>query len=334
MKRRLLGILAIAALIGAAAGAWWWQGRALAVTLAAARTGPATELVYATGYVEAQQPVSIASRLTAPVAKVLVAEGERVQAGQALVVLVDDEQRGLLAQSAAQLRSAQQVEGRTLALFKDGWVTRAARDKAVADADAARAARSIAAARLDQLVVRATSAGVVTKRDVEPGDLATPARVLFQLGDPASIRITATVDERDIARIKLGAPAVMASDAWPGRNISAHVSQITPNGDPNARAFRVRLLPDAGGDLPLGLTLEVNIVARRDAAAVLVPAAAVIGSKVWVMQDGKARARVVRIGVSGKDTVQILSGIAAGERVVVSPSADIAEGRKLRALAR
>ena len=331
MNRKWTGLIAALALVGVAGGTYLWRTQPLTVELAKARTGPATELVYATGFVEAQQPVSIASRITAPVARVLVAEGDRVHAGQPLVVLIDDEQRGLLAQSDAQSRSAAQVEARTLALFKQGWVTRAARDKAVADADAARAGRTTAAARLDQLVVRASADGLVTKRDVEPGDLATPARVLFQLGDPARIRITATVDERDIARVHTGAAALMSSDAWPGRALAAHVAQITPSGDPTARAFRVRLRPDGAAGLPLGLTLEVNIIAHRDDHAVLVPATAVTAGKIWVVKDDRAHATPVRTGVAGKDSIQILTGIAAGDTVVVNPPADLVEGRKLRA---
>ena len=162
VKRQFVGLVAGLMLTGAAAGVWVWQDRPLTVAVTPARSGVATDLVYATGYVEALQPVAIASRLTAPVMRVLVAEGDRVRAGQPLVILADDEQRGLLDQAAAQSRSAGQVEARTLALFSQGWVTRAARDKAVADADAARAGRATASARLDQLVVRASADGIVT----------------------------------------------------------------------------------------------------------------------------------------------------------------------------
>jgi multidrug efflux pump subunit AcrA (membrane-fusion protein) len=70
---------------------WRAQPRDLAMTRA--RIGPAVEIVYATGFVEADQPVSVAARLTAPVAKVLVDEGDRVRRGQPLLVLDDEDQR-------------------------------------------------------------------------------------------------------------------------------------------------------------------------------------------------------------------------------------------------
>ena len=319
--------VAVAALAG---GLWLWRDRPLAVTLVKPEVGPAVELVYATGFIEPRQPVSVQSRITAPVSRVLIDEGDHVTRGQPLVMLVDDEQHALLDQAAAQRRAAEQTEGRIVTLFRQGWVTRAARDQAVANADAARAAQQTASARLDQLVIRAEIAGIVTRRDVEPGELATPTRVLMQLGEPGLIRVTATVDERDIARVRVGQDAVMSSDAWPGRVISARVAEITPGGDPLQRAFRVRLIPDKPGDYPLGMTLEVNIVTRRQDKALLIPATTLADGHVWIVSEGRANRRAVRTGIAGTDKVQVLSGLAAGDSLIDSPPADLAEGQRVR----
>ncbi|HZV09217.1 MAG TPA: efflux RND transporter periplasmic adaptor subunit, partial [Novosphingobium sp.] len=299
------GLAGLAALGGALAWAW----RPLPVEVARPTRGPAADLVYATGYVEAAEPVLVVARLTAPVLKVLVAEGQAVRKGQPLAILDAGEQRALAAQTAAQERAATLAEGRSLALFGDGWVTKAARDAAVADADAARAAHAAAAARIDQLVVRAGIDGIVTKRDIYPGELASPSRTLFQLGDPARQRITATLDERDIARIAPGQPALMSSDAWPGRVLHAHVAEITPGGDPTTRAFRVRLQADEHTVLPMGLTLEVNIIARQHPHALLLPASAVSGGRVWVVAQGRARPRAITTGIAGADRVEITGGL-------------------------
>lgn len=333
----------IAAGLAAAAGggALWYETRPVTVSVDKVKSGPAADLVYATGYVEAQQPVSISSRITAPVDKVLVNEGDHVTQGQPLVLLASDEQRALVDQAAAQQRSAEVVEKRTNALFKEGWVTGAARDNATTTADAARAARATARARLDQLVIRAQISGIVTKRDVYPGDMALPTKVLLQLGDPAKTRITATVDERDIARVKVGQAALMASDAWPGRVIHAIVAEVTPAGDPTSRAFRVRLLAKDAPDLPLGLTLEVNIVTSERKAALLVPTSAVISAKdasgkdikdqtrVYVVSEGHARLRTITKGTSGAAEVEVASGLKAGEVVVLNPPATLADGARV-----
>ncbi|WP_242443375.1 efflux RND transporter periplasmic adaptor subunit [Sphingobium sp. LB126] len=180
------------------------------------------------------------------------------------------------------------------------------------------------------MVVRSGMDGIVLRRDVEPGDLAIPSRTLMTLGDPARIRITATVDERDVPRIRPGQAALMSSDAWPGRVLNAHVREVTPGGDPEQRAFRVRLATDGQVTLPLGLTLEVNIVSRRAPRALLVPASAVENGRVWIVGDGRAHARSVRTGIAGSKEVQILSGLSRGEKVIRAPEGKIAENMRVR----
>ncbi|GAA0315308.1 efflux RND transporter periplasmic adaptor subunit [Sphingomonas oligophenolica] len=329
MKRARFWLIALLVLAAAAGGYFFWRGQPRAVTTAAARIGPAVQLVYATGFVEAEQPVSVSARLTAPVAQVLVREGDRVRRGEALVLLDDEDQRSLLAQAAAQSLGARLAEQRTLALYAKGWVTRAARDSAVATADAARAAEATARAHVGQAVVRAGIDGVVLRRDVENGDLAVPSRVLMLLGDPARVRVTATVDERDVPGVHVGQTALLSSDAWPGRILRGHVSVLTPGGDPNQRAFRARLLLDDAPTMPVGMTLEVNIVTRRVDHAVLVPATALAGDHVWVLDQGRAVSRRVRTGIVGTEEAQIETGVRAGETLIVTPPADLRAGERV-----
>jgi len=328
----ILAGLGLGLALCASGGAYYWHTRPIPLAMVKARIGPAAQMVYATGYVEAQEPVIVASRITAPVAQVLVEEGQHVRRGQPLVLLAADEQRGLLDQASAQQRNAELAEERTLTLFRQGWVTAAARDNATTTAAAARAASATARARLDQLVVRANSDGIVTKRDVYPGDLATPTKALFQLGDPARIRITATVDERDIPRVQVGQKALMSSDALPGQVLHAHVAQITPGGDPTIRAFRVRLVPDGEAHVPMGLTLEVNIITAMRQGAVLVPPAAVVKGQVWRIEQGRAKPVPVETGITGDRLVEITKGLSAGQSIIAAPPATLEAGQRIQPL--
>lgn len=329
MRKRFI-LLAIA-LVVAAAGIWWLVWRQTAtVTTAPVERGPAAELVYATGFIEAEHPVTVSSRVTAPVEEVLVREGDRIVPGQPLVRLDDSEQRALLAQARADARGKSLAERRVSTLYSQGWVTRAARDEAVAVGQASRASVSALEARLDQMTVRAGISGVVLKREVEPGDLATPGTELFQLGDPARARVTATVDERDIPRVRVGQVALLSTDALPGKVIRARVTEITPGGDPGQRAFRVRIGFDGATGLPFGLTLEVNIVTREHDGALLVPAGAVTEGHVWLVRGGRVERRAVRTGIAGTEKVEIVSGLAAGDRVVVNAPEGLEEGDRVR----
>ncbi len=331
LLKRIPLVIAVLLAAGVVTAVLLWRERPIEVATTQVRRGEAVELVYATGFIEPEQPVSLSARLTAPVIEVGAQEGERVRKGQPLVVLDAAEQQGLLAQAQAGRRGAELAEQRVVTLHGQGWMTRAARDQAVATAAAARAGERAALARVASNVVRAPIDGIVLKRDVEPGDLAVPGKVLMQLGDPARVRITATVDERDIVGIRAGQDVLLSSDSFPGRVMKGTVRTITPAGDPAQRAFRVRLALADAAELPFGLTLEANIVTRRRSGALLVPTTAQAGGAVWTVDgEGRAHRRPVKIGIAGHDAVEVLGGLRQGETVIVSPPEGLSEGARVR----
>jgi RND family efflux transporter MFP subunit len=208
-------------------------------------------------------------------------------------------------------------------------MARAGRDQAVAAANSARAAEASARAKLDQYTIRSGISGVVLRRDVEPGDLATAARTLFEIGDSRQLRVTATVDERDIPMVRTGLSALMSTEAYPGRVFRGTVYEITPGGDPDQRAFRVRIAPAAGFALPIGLTLEVNILVAERSAALLVPASAIRDNRLWVVENGRARRRSVDTGIRGTDRTEIRRGLRAGACVISNPPDEIKDGERV-----
>jgi len=331
VRRRLLGFLLIIGLLLVAIAGWRYMNRSPTIEATPAQRGPVAEVVYATGFVEPRRPVEISSRVTAPVTAVLVDEGDRVARGQVLALIDSVDQRQTITQLAAQTLNAEQDERRALMLFKQGWTTRAARDRAVATASAARAAEAAARARLDQYAIRSGTYGVILRRDVEPGDLATATKTMFELGDPDLLRVTATVDERDIPMVRKGAKVMMSSEAYPGRVISGQVYEITPGGDPDQRAFRVRIMPDEAAHLPIGLTLEVNIMISAKDRALLVPAGAIRDGAVWVVEAGRARRVEVTTGIRGADKTEIISGIGEGACIVRQPKPEIEDGQRATA---
>lgn len=330
MSRQSILVLVASLGLAMTVGAWFWMSRGQEVATASSHRGTAVDLVYATGFVEPEEPVSVSARVTAPVTLVFVKEGERVRKGQPLLRLDDTDLRGVLTQARAQSRGASLAEARTLALFREGWVTRAARDIAVAEAEAARAATAVAQAKLDQNVVRAGVDGIVIKRDVETGDLATPSRVLMLLGDPSRTRVTATIDERDIPRVHVGQFVLLSSDAWPDRIVRGHVRELTPGGDPTQRAFRARLAIDDRARLPIGMSLEANIVTQRIDGALLIPNSALAESRVWVIANERARRIAVTTGIVGAQDTEIRSGLSGREILIDPVPSELREGARVR----
>ena len=329
LRRRVLQLLLIALVAAAGFASWRYLNRPPVVDAAPVRRGPVAEVVYATGFVEPRRPVDVSSRVTAPVSRVLADEGDRVARGQALAILDAEDQREAIAQLTANRLNAEQDERRALALFRQGWSTNAERDKAVATVNSARALEAAGRARLNQYTIRSGISGVILRRDVEPGDLATASKTLFEIGDPTQLRITATVDERDIPLVRTGSAVMMSTEAYPGRILRGTVYEITPGGDPDQRAFRVRIKPQEISKLPVGLTLEVNIIASQRDRALLVRPTAVRDRTAWVVTDGRARQMPVQTGIRGADYTEIRSGLSAGTCVITDPPDRLKDGNRV-----
>ncbi len=347
MLRRTLLILALAA---ASAGGWWvWRALPPRVAIATATAGTALEAVYATGSVEPVHWARVGPATRARITEVLVQEGERVAEGQALARL-DNRQAELLAREAeARARFAEDDLNRTRTLVSRDIAARATLERAERDARAARAATDALVQRLDDFVVRAPTDGLVLRRDAEVGEVVDTPASLFWIGEPLPLRVTAEVDEEDIARIAPGQRALLRADAFAARVLTGEVAQITPKGDTTRKAYRVRLALPEDTPLLIGMTVEANIVLRETPDAVLVPPAAVVlpsagrgvaaaavrpgatrAGTVWVVVKEVAHRRQVEIGVQGPRATEIRRGVAAGEAVILDPPETLRDGQAIR----
>lgn len=345
MSRRLLLLLAL--LLAGGGGLWAWFALPPRVPVAMAAAGPALEAVYATGAVEPVNWARVGPATRARIVAVLVEEGARVREGQTLAQL-DDRQARLLADEAeARARFAADDLARTRTLVARDIAARATLERAERDARAARAAADALIQRLDDYLVRAPTDGVVLRRDADVGEVVDTPASLFWIGEPRPLRVTAEVDEEDIARVEIGQPVLLRADAFPGQVMTAEVAQITPKGDTTRKAYRVRLnLPD---DTPLliGMTVEANIVLRRTAEAILVPPNAVVlptagrgspavvpgptrAATIWVVEKETAQRREVEIGVQGPRATEVRRGLVAGEVVILAPPAGLRDGQTVR----
>ena len=312
------------------AGAWFWRGLLPAVAIATASTGPAVQAVYATGNVEPVHWAKVGPAVRARITAVLVEEGARVEVGQPMAQLDDREARHRVEEAEARAVFAQEELARVRALVARDVASRATLDRAEAEARAVRAVAEAAQRRVDDYIVRAPSAGLVLRRDAEVGEVVDTPAALFWIGEPKPLRITAEVDEEDIAQIREGQRALLRADAFAGQVLTATVAQITPKGDATRKAYRVRLaLPD-GTPLMIGMTVEANIVLRETMNAVLIPPAALRGDNVFVAQGEVARRRQVTVGVQGPRAVEIRQGIAAGDVVVLDPPQGLKDGQAIR----
>jgi len=341
----------------------------VAVRVAAVALEERPEVYEATGTVRARTAATLSSKVMGYVQEVHVRVGDRVREGQPLVTLdardletgvrradaaraeiesaIPEAESGMAA-AKAQLELAQATYKRIDELARKKSVSNQELDEASARLKAAQAANDMARARRAQLdakmaqvgeerqaaaimrgyaQINAPFAGVVTARSVEPGNLAAPGAPLLTLEREGAYRLEAAVEESKLPAVRAGQSVDVALEAL-DRTIPARVSEVVPAVDASSRAYTVKI------DLPALAQVRSGMFGRAlfplgKRQVLAVPAGAVVErgqlQAVYVVEEGAAHTRLVTLGAKG----EVLSGLAAGEKVVVPVPASLNDGAKV-----
>lgn len=315
------------------AAAWYFTlgpAGTIAVETASPRRGMAVDAVYATGTVEATVMLPISARLTARLMQLNTDEGHDVKEGDVLAQLEDSDLQKTRDELRARETFLKKDYDRKAALAKSGYETRASLDQARAELDAIRASIARVEAEASFTRLSAPADGRVIQRDGEIGQMIPAGQPVFWLSCCAPLRVSAEVDEEDISRVKPGQQVFIRADAFADKQFKGEVLSITPKGDPVSRSYRVRIsLPD---DTPLhiGMTAETNILIAEKAEAMLIPAAALRGSDVFIVKGDTVERIAVTTGIRGIEEVEITGGLSEEALLVISPPPDLAEGVRIR----
>ncbi len=275
-----------------------------------------------------------------------------------------------LAQAEANLVLAKQQYDRALDLKAKGFVSQSALDDAKRNLDVAqsqlaaarlqvetnsstgsdvlvaqtalsqaRATLDAAQARLDQMVIRAPVDGTLIGRGVEPGDVVQPGKELMALAPSGETQVVVQIDEKNLSQLKLGQKALGSADAYPQQRFAAELFYINPGIDALRGSVEVKLrVPEPPEYLRQDMTASVDIEVGRHANVLTIPSGAVFdaaGAQPWVLVvDGHdAARRPVKLGLKGEGRVEVVEGLAAGDRVVAAAGAGITPGQRVRAAA-
>ena len=331
---RLIRILLIALLLIAAGGGGWYAWTNFVhvetVTTAIATRAPVSEAIYGTGTVEPARWAKVVPLQRRRLVDLCICEGQQVKAGQSLGRMDDAEERSAL--NGLQI-SYQQAQ-RDLDRAEKNRTTSDAAQKEyeqrwtqVEEYKSRIAAQQV---RIDQLVLRAPLDGMVLRRDGEVGEIAGPTDVLFWIGPPLPMQIVAEVNEEEINRITVGQKAFLRTEAFPGQALRASVSQITPKGDPTRKTFRIYLLLPNDTPLRIGMSVEANIIVREKPSAIVVPAEAVGGDMLQIIDEGRIERVPVKVGIRGSRNVEVIGDIVEGMAVLSPVRTDLAGGTRVR----
>lgn len=284
----------------------------------------------------------VGARTSGRIHRVLVREGDRVRAGQAIAVITSPEVgklRGELAGVSARAAAARRNAARLRELFGQRLGSEQEAISAEADATAAEAERSAlsrtlrglgatAAAGADSSAVLLSSpvAGSVVQLDASLGQMLEPSHNVATVADLARVWFQAQVFEKDLPRVAEGAAAEIRLNGYPDQVFTATVARISGQVDPQARTVTARLaLRDPDRPLRLGLfgTARVSVPGETQGEQIAVPLSAVtrIGESEAVFvrhADGDFELHEVRLGQSAGGLVAVISGLKEGEEVAVS----------------
>lgn len=319
---------------------------ALTVSVATVSLQPLARTVEASGTVNAWEMVPVGAEtggLTA--VSVFADEGAYVRQGQVLVKLNDDVLASQLKQQEAQVASARATLaqatanlGRARELREKGFLAQAALDARVAEQRtaeaglaAAQAARAETATRRNQTSVRAPVSGLIVSRSVVKGQIVPAGEELFRLVRDGRLELSAQIPEQQIGMVRSGMPATVTGE---GVTTSGVVRIVTPEIDPQTRVGLARISLAAGSGLRPGMFARAAIQVGAQ-PALTVPQSAVIfradKSGVYVVDRAShVRFRPVRTGARVGARVEALSGLVAGERIVVQGAGFLADGDLVR----
>jgi HlyD family secretion protein len=188
-----------------------------------------------------------------------------------------------------------------------------------------------ARAALARTEIKSQVAGVVLTRDVAPGDVVQPGRLLIEIAKDGTTEVLIPVDERNLGVLALGQPARCIADAYPNRVFEAKINFIAPTVDPQRGTVDVRLTVDPAPDfllqdMTVTATIQTN---KRDAAITLsndlIKEPQNGNGVVWLVRNGTVTAQTVTLGLRGLSATEITEGIKSGDLVVLSAKAKLGE---------
>jgi membrane fusion protein, multidrug efflux system len=281
-----------------------------------------SDSIEALGTARANESVTLSAKVSETVERVNFEDGDLATEGMVLVDLSGRAEVAGLEEAQATYTDALKQYQRQAELVEQGTIARSTLDTSLATRDAARARMSAIRARLADRVITAPFAGLLGFRQVSPGTLVTPGTAIATLDDISTIKLDFSVPETFLSALAPGQRIEARSAAWPEQVFEGTVRTLDSRVDPVTRALIVRAeLPNPDAKLRPGMLLTVRLEqAPRTLLAVPELALIQVGTTQSVFrlgEDGRVEQVPGRSGSRRRGEVEIVDGLAAGDRIVV-----------------
>lgn len=304
------------------------------VRVATVQTARFVDSIDAVGTARANEQVTLAAPVTERVVKLNFDDSDYIAKGQVVAVLAQAQEDAQLAEADARTQEARLQLDRLNQLKARGFATTSSVDTQVALAAQAGAQAAQARAAIGDRVVRAPFSGWVSLRNISAGAVVSAGTPIAQISDISRIKLDFAVPETLLSQIRTGQAINAVAAAFPDRPFQGTIATIDPVLSPETRAVTVRaILSNADRRLKPGMLMTVRIMATARAAPA-VPELAVVGdgdqSFVFVLDGSKAKRATVKTGLHQDGMIEIVQGLAPGQRVVTDGVVKITDGQEVK----
>lgn len=311
------------------------------------------QVISLTGTLSPRNQTTVKAKVSAEVREMLVREGEPVRRGQVIARLDPSEPQARLDEKIAdleggraQLALAEKNRAMQLALLEKKFISQNAFDSTQSNLQvsearlrALEAQVTIARKALEDTVVRAPMAGVVAQRLAQPGEKVAIDGKLYTLVDLTELEVEAAVPASDIGAVRIAQDVAFRVEGIEDRLYTGRVARISPATQPGTRSILVyAVLPNRESTLKGGMFAKGQLTVSKRAGALVVPTTAVRDDAgqtyVWRIDAGRLLRTVVQVGLKSESdgVVEIVSGLAAGARVVRSNLGSLRDGAPAKIL--
>jgi membrane fusion protein (multidrug efflux system) len=282
------------------------------------------------GILEAENEVDIVARTTGPVTEITTEEGRLIRRGQVIARIDPREARNQVAISTVTRDEALLAFNRAKNSWDEGLVSRETYDTALSKLNAAEAQLESAEIQLAYTEITAPFDALVVTRNIKLAQYVTPGTTLFRISDFTPLLCRVEVPEKDFSRVRVGQPAHLRVEAFPGDRFSATVGRLRPTVEAATGTFTATLEVEGQGKLRPGMFASVYLQTDTHDNAIVIPRNSLVldslGDTVYVKVGEVAERREVRLGLRSEDSVEVLEGLSEGELLIVVGQDGLADG--------
>jgi len=310
------------------------ESRAIRVRVEEVRPTPLKDILTLPAETEARHDLRLSAERPGRVEWVGVTEGDKVEEGDVLIKIDLNSLAAALDRAQANYDMAKSTAERRRQLHSNRVLSKEELDQAETELRTAQSDLRTARVEYDQGIVRAPISGTIEAVHADPGEYVKAGDVVMDMVDSETLYINVNVPEMDIRFIRPGDKARVTVDAWPDAHWTGTVDFVSRKADAATKTFRVRVVVDnADGRIRPGMIARARFVRRMIPDAVTAPLFAVLdkgGERlVFVVEDGRAVARTVELGVIDDERVQILTGLTPGDRLIIEGQSLVEEGAEV-----